>query len=515
MYEFDADWLAKLEELRSQGIEPYPAGLEVTHTSTEIFAEYGNDEFPDEGTNPDAPSFAVGGRLMFRNRMGKAMFLRIQDRGEPTVDGTDKDGNPVKLGGKLQLYLRREEVGDEVFNQLKKLDIGDFVHARGRLMRTRTQELTLRCFEVTLAAKVMTPFPDRFHSVTDVETRSRQRYVDLFMNDDARQTFRLRSRIVSYIRRFFEDREYLEVETPILQAIPGGAAARPFETHHNALDMGLYMRIAPELYLKRLVVGGFERVFELNRNFRNEGVSLQHNPEFTMLEWYQAWATYEDNIALTEELLSGLAQHVLGTTDVPYGDAVLDFSAPFARKDMDQAISEATGLSLEALRDATAMEAFWRSEQRVGEDEELPSTMGKWWEYLFDEYVEKSLQNPTFITGFPTEISPLARRSDGDPLRTDRFEVFAAGRELGNGFTELNDPVDQAGRFEAQVAAREAGDDESMYFDHDYVRALTYGMPPTSGEGIGIDRLVMLLTNKASIREVILFPTLRPRDPST
>jgi lysyl-tRNA synthetase class 2 len=342
--------------------------------------------------------------------------------------------------------------------------------------------------------------------------RSRQRYVDLFVNESSRQVFQRRSQIVSHIRRFFEDRQFMEVETPMMQVIPGGAAARPFVTHHNALDMEMYLRIAPELFLKRLVVGGFERVFEVNRNFRNEGISIQHNPEFTMLEFYQAYATWEDLMDMTEELVRELALKVCGSTMVTYGDHDLDFGTTWRRLPFATAVSEASGLSEEDVWDADKLRARWiEMHPEDAKKDDLPKSVGKWFEYFFDAYVEPNLIQPTFLTHFPTEISPLSRRSDSDPKIADRFELFIAGREIANGFNELNDPVDQAERFSLQVAAKDAGDDEAMFFDSDYIKALSYGMPPTAGEGIGIDRLVMLLTNAQSIREVILFPTLKPR----
>jgi lysyl-tRNA synthetase class 2 len=508
MYRFDPAWLQKLADLREGGTEPYPNGMVVTHVSTELHSAW-----PDPAVDPDgdeATDVAVGGRVMFRNRFGRAMFLRLQDRGEPSVETVDKDGNPVKKGGIIQVYVRREEVGDETFAMLRKLDIGDFLWVKGFLMRTRTRELSVQAREARLASKIMTPFPDRFHGVADIQTRSRQRYVDLFINAEARDTFRKRSRIVRYIRSFFESRDFLEVETPMMQPIPGGAAARPFATHHNALDMELYLRIAPELYLKRLVVGGFERVFEINRNFRNEGVSTRHNPEFTMLEFYMAWATYADLMTLMETLLTGLVQEIRGSLEIEFNGRTIDFTPPFRRADMDELIAEQTGLTLDALQDLEAMESWWRENHRVGDGENLPKSRGKWWECLFDAHVEGQLWNPTFVTGFPTEISPLSRRNDDDPSRVDRFELVMATWEMCNAFSELNDPVDQAERFAGQVAARDAGDDESMFFDADYVRALTYAMPPTAGLGLGIDRLVMILTGRTSIREVILFPTLRP-----
>lgn len=507
MFPFYDKALAKLAEVRAGGTEPYPNGFVVTHVSTELHAAMQGVEAPED---TDFGEVCVGGRLMFRNRMGKAMFARIADRGEPTVHATDAEGNPIVLGGAIQLYIRKENVGDEEYEVVKRLDIGDWVWARGTLMRTKTGELSILATECKLAAKIMTSFPDRFHGVTDVELRSRQRYVDLFMNEESKRVFRLRSKIVRHIRSFFEDREFMEVETPILHPIPGGAAAKPFKTHHNTLDMELFLRIAPELYLKRLVVGGFERVFEINRSFRNEGVSTKHNPEFTMLEFYQAWATHADLIDLTEELISGLVRDVIGTEIIQFGDHQIDFRTPWRRADMDVLIAENTSIPLEDLQDPAKMEAWWRANHKVGDKETLPTIRGKWWEVLFDAYVEGKLVNPTFVTGFPTEISPLSRRNDADPSRVDRFELVVATWEIANAFSELNDPMDQAERFAAQATAREAGDDESMFFDADYIRALTYGMPPTAGEGIGIDRLVMLLTGTTTIRDVILFPTLRP-----
>lgn len=503
MYDFDPEWLQKLNALRASGVEPYPNGMEPTHTSAEL-----HQQFADV-TSPNLNDVAIAGRLMFKNHMGKAVFLRVRDR---------SDG-----GQMMQVYVRKDAVREAVFQAVKALDIGDQVWAKGSLMRTRTGELTLQADEVRLAGKILTPFPDRWNSVTDVELRSRQRYVDLFMNDETRDTFRARSHILRYIRQFFDQREFLEVETPMMHPIPGGATARPFVTHHNALDMPLYLRIAPELYLKRLLVGGLERVFEINRSFRNEGISVRHNPEFTMLEFYQAWATMEDLIPLSESLLSGLvaalqadglvsSEH--GEGRVPFGDRVLDFRGPFRRADMDALIAEVTGLSLEALWDVETMASFWKTcPESKGASSKLPTTVGTWWELLFETFVEPTLVQPTFVTGFLAERSPLARRRDGDPLRVDRFELFINTWEIANAFSELNDPVDQAERFADQVAARTTGDDEAMFFDTDYIRALTYGMPPAAGQGFGIDRLVMLLTNRSSIREVILFPTLRPERP--
>jgi lysyl-tRNA synthetase class 2 len=493
MYEFDSDRLDKLQQLRDSGVSPFPHGLQTTHTAADVLNLIG--ERSNEELSEDESTVVLAGRMLFKNEMGRAGFARIQDR-----------------SGRIQLYVKKNTIGEEDFKAIwKKLDLGDHVHVEGTLMRTRTGEATVAVTRLVLASKCMSSLPDKWKGVADPEFKNRRRYVDLFMDAESRETFRRRSLIVRRIREFFEARDYLEVETPMMQAIPGGAAARPFVTHHNALDLELYMRVAPELYLKRLVVGGFERVFEINRNFRNEGISTQHNPEFTMLEFYQAYATWEDLMDMTEELVSGLAEEVTGSAVVPVDEHQVDFSRPWRRLPMAEAISEATGLDAVQVRDPVALRERWLQDHPKDEkNPKLPTTMGKWFEEFFDKYVEPNLVQPTFITHFPTEISPLSRRNEEDPSIVDRFELFVAGREIANGFNELNDPIDQAARFEAQVTARGAGDDEAMYFDADYIRALTYGLPPTAGEGIGIDRLVMLLTNRSSIREVILFPTLRP-----
>ncbi len=491
MYDFDDRRIEKLDQLRALGIAPYPHGLHVDHTAAQVLELIGDR--PQEDLAEDDTLVTIAGRLLLKREMGKAGFARLEDR-----------------SGTIQVFVRKNDIGADAFQVWKKLDLGDHVHVSGRLMRTRTGEASVHAQTLQLAAKCVAAMPDKHKGVEDREFRTRRRYVDLFMNDDSREVFRRRSEIVRLIRRFFEDRDYVEVETPMMQVIPGGAAARPFVTHHNALDIDLYLRIAPELYLKRLVVGGFERVFEINRNFRNEGVSTKHNPEFTMLEFYQAYATWHDLMDMTEQLFSGLALQVCGGTTVPYGDHQLDLSAPFRRASMAELICEATGLSTEQVEDPAALRGRWLADHPGDADEDLPSTMGKWFEWFFDAYVEDGLIQPTFVTGFPAEISPLSRRRDADPRYTDRFELIIAGNEIANGFNELNDPVDQAGRFAAQATARESGDDEAMYFDSDYIDALTYGLPPTAGEGIGIDRLVMLLTNRQSIRDVILFPTLRP-----
>jgi len=491
MFEFDPERLEKLQSLRDQGVEPYPHGLSIADTTAAVRAHIGDRDEADLAQDP--ATFQIAGRLMAKREMGKAGFARVQDR-----------------GGELQVYLRKEDLGEEAFALWRRLDLGDHIAVSGRCMRTRTGEASLHASSLRLSAKCIASMPDKHKGVEDREFRSRHRYVDLFVNEDSREVFRRRSALVSFTRRFFEDRGYMEVETPMMQAIPGGATARPFVTHHNALGMELFLRVAPELYLKRLVVGGFERVFELNRNFRNEGVSTRHNPEFTMLEFYQAYATWYDLMDITEELISSAAQAVCGTTSLPFGPHQIELGRPWRRAGMGELIAEATGLSAQQVRDPAALRERWRVDHPKADPDGLPTTMGRWWEWFFEAYVERDLIQPTFVTGFPAEISPLARRTDGDPEFTDRFEFFIAGLEFGNGFNELNDPVDQAGRFAAQAQARDAGDHEAMFFDADYIQALTYGMPPTAGEGIGIDRLAMLFSNRESIRDVILFPTLRP-----
>jgi lysyl-tRNA synthetase class 2 len=489
MYAFDPERLAKVHALEAEGVRPYPSGAPVAHTAEQVRAAA-------EGIADDALDtlgrFELAGRLMFKNEMGKAGFGRLLDR-----------------SGRMQIYVKKDDVGEAAFALWKKLDLGDIVGVKGILMRTRTGELSLKVAELRLLSKCIGSLPDKFHGLADPELRQRQRYVDLFVNEDTREVFRRRSKIVRAIRDFFEARDFLEVETPMMHAIPGGATARPFITHHNALDVDLYLRIAPELYLKRLVVGGFDRVYEINRNFRNEGIDATHNPEFTMLEWYQAHSTWRDLVELSEELLSRVAEQVCGTTEIVYQGQPISFARPFRRAGMDELIAEATGLPLSDVHDAAALRAHWLATHPA--DDKCPTTRGRLWELYFDVYVERSLVQPTFVTRFPIEISPLARRNDEEPEIADRFELFIAGREIANGFSELNDPVDQAGRFEAQVKSRAAGDAEAMYFDEDYVHALTFGLPPTAGEGLGIDRLVMLLTDSPSIRDVILFPTLRPR----
>ncbi len=502
MYEFDPTRIGKANQLAAEGIAPWPHGLAVSHTAhgvrraVEAFeqaARVGLAEDAPVDLAPMGADFVIGGRLLFKNEMGKAGFGRLLDRTE-----------------RIQIYAKRDLLGEEAFALWKKLDLGDIVWVRGALMRTRTGELTVQARELRLASKCTRSLPDKFHGMSDPEMRQRQRYVDLFVNDEARAVFLTRSRIVSYIRRFFEGHDFVEVETPMMHAIPGGATARPFITHHNALDMDLYLRVAPELYLKRLVVGGMERVFEINRNFRNEGIDQTHNPEFTMLEFYEAWQTWEGLMDRTEDLVSGLVRTLFdGKTAVPFGELTLEFGGRWRRARYAQLVAEALSLPEAQVYDLAALERVWRRKHPHLTEENIPTTIGKFWEKVFDVDVEKHLVQPTFVTHFPIEISPLARRNDENGELADRFELFIAGREIANGFNELNDPVDQAARFGEQARAKAGGDVEAMHFDADYIDALSFGLPPTAGEGLGIDRLVMLLTDCQSIRDVILFPTRR------
>ncbi len=429
---------------------------------------------------------------MTRRIMGKAAFAHIQD-----------------MSGQIQLYVTRDALPEGVYNQqFKKWDIGDIVGAEGILFRTKTGELSVRVDDVRLLAKALRPLPEKYHGLVDRESRYRQRYLDLIMNEVSRNTFRVRSNIVSYVRQFLDARGFLEVETPMMQALPGGAAARPFTTKHHALDMELYLRIAPELYLKRLVVGGFERVYEINRNFRNEGLSTRHNPEFTMLEFYEAYANYQDLMDLTETMLRGLAQDILGTTELSYQGETCDFGKPFERMTLKEAVVRYNpDIDEGAVEDRTRLRA---AAEHLGIAVREDWGAGKLQVEIFEASVEDKLKQPTYITAYPVEVSPLARRSDEDPSVTERFELFVAGREIANGFSELNDPEDQAARFREQVEQKQAGDQEAMHFDADYIVALEHGLPPTAGEGVGIDRLVMLFTDSPSIRDVLLFPHMRP-----
>ena len=443
-----------------------------------------------ESHEQDGGTCRVAGRIMSMRKFGKAAFFHIQDE-----------------SGRIQVYARRDLLGDETFARFKKWDVGDIVGIEGKLFKTKTGELSIEAAGLQMITKSLRPLPEKFHGLTDVETRYRQRYVDLIMNPEVRETFRKRVEIIRLIREFFTNRGFLEVETPMMQPVPGGATARPFKTHHNALDMDLFLRIAPELYLKRLLVGGFERVFEINRNFRNEGLSTRHNPEFTMLEFYQAYATYHDLMDLTEELISWLAYEVTGSMEITYQGVAVDLAPPWQRYTMDEALVHVAGIDPDILQDEGRVKALAGDRGIV-----LPpgAGIGKAKTELFELEVEEKLINPTFITSYPTEVSPLARRNEEDPSVTDRFELFVTGREIANAFSELNDPMDQYERFARQIEGR--GDDEEIHpeLDHDYIRALEYGMPAAAGEGIGIDRLVMLLTDSPSIRDVILFPHLKP-----
>jgi len=474
----------KLAALREQG-NAFPNDFRRDVMADALHQEY-------DQALPDSPVRAkVAGRIMLMRVMGKASFVTIQD-----------------ASGRIQLYVQRDALPEGYYNeQFKKFDIGDIVGAEGELFHTKTGELSVRADSVRLLTKSLRPLPDKHSGLTDAETRYRQRYVDLIMNDASREVFKKRTLAIQKIREFMIERDFIEVETPMMHPIPGGAVARPFTTHHNALDMPLYMRIAPELFLKRLTVGGFERVFEINRNFRNEGVSARHNPEFTMLEFYWAYADYNDLIDFTEQMIRGVCEAVVGSTKVEYQGQVIDFGAPFKRMTMVDAILHfnadihAAQLSdIESIRKLAA-------DLKIAVKENYG--IGKIQTEIFELTVEEKLMEPTFITAYPVEVSPLSRRNDENPDVSDRFEFFIAGREIANGFSELNDAEDQAERFRKQVAEKDAGDDEAMHFDADYVRALEYGMPPTAGEGIGIDRLVMLFTDSPSIRDVILFPHMR------
>jgi len=478
----------KLVALREGG-NPYPNDFHRNALADELQHVYGTHE--NESLDKDKVEVSVAGRMMVKRVMGKASFIKLQDR-----------------SGQIQVRVERDRLPEGVYADFKKWDVGDIVGATGVLFRTNTGELTVRADEIRLLTKSLRPLPEKFHGLADQETRYRQRYVDLIMNESSRDVFRKRSAIVQYIRAFLDSQNYLEVETPMMQTTPGGAIARPFTTHHNALDMSLYLRIAPELNLKRLIVGGFDRVYEINRNFRNEGVSTQHNPEFTMLELYRAYATYEDLIDMVEALLHGMSDAILGTTKVTYQGEEIDFGKQFARMTVEEVILKFNpNLDKSKLRDRDYLVGICEQFGIPVKDSYGP---GKLQIEIFEKTGEDNLREPTFVTQYPTEVSPLSRKNDDDPFLTDRFEFFIVGREIANGFSELNDSEDQAERFRAQVADREAGDDEAMGYDHDYIRALEYGMPPTAGIGVGIDRLVMLFTDSPSIRDVLLFPHMRP-----
>jgi lysyl-tRNA synthetase class 2 len=484
-----AERRAKLATLRENGIA-FPNDFRRNVVAGELHAKYG--EMEKEALEAENVRVSVAGRMMGKRIMGKASFAQVKD-----------------MSGAIQLYVQKALVSDEVYDQFKTWDIGDILGGEGTLFKTNKGELSVKVDSVRLLTKSLRPLPEKFHGLSDQETKYRQRYLDLIVNDVTRDTFKMRSAIVHYIREFMVARDYLEVETPMMQAIPGGATAKPFTTFHNALDMELFLRIAPELYLKRLVVGGFERVFEINRNFRNEGLSTRHNPEFTMIEFYQAYADYRDLMDLTEAMLRGLAETVLGTTTVKYQGDEYDFGKPFARMTVKESILHFNPDLAEAQLDDI------EQARAVAEKLDIPLKdsfgLGKVQIEIFEKTVEHRLKDPTFITAYPTEVSPLARRNDDDHFVTDRFEFFVGGRELANGFSELNDAEDQAERFRKQVEEKDAGDEEAMHFDADYIVALEHGLPPTAGEGIGIDRLVMLFTDAPSIRDVLLFPHMRPQ----
>jgi lysyl-tRNA synthetase class 2 len=479
----------KLKSMREEGIA-FPNDFRRNVMAGELHAEYG--EKSKEELEQLNIRVSVAGRMMLQRVMGKASFATVQD-----------------MSGKIQLYVQRDELPEGFYNeQFKKWDLGDIIGAEGTLMKTNKGELSVKVESIRLLTKALRPLPEKFKGLSDQETRYRQRYLDLIMNDESRKTFKVRSQIITHIRQFLTERNFLEVETPMMQVIPGGATARPFTTYHHALDMDLYLRIAPELYLKRLVVGGFERVFEINRNFRNEGLSTRHNPEFTMIEFYEAYATYHDLMDITEEMLRSIAKNVIGKSIISYQGDEYDFGKPFARMTVKESILHFNpNIKPEELDNLNkAVEIAKRLDIPLKDSYGL----GKVQIEIFEKTVEHRLMDPTFITAYPTEVSPLARRNDEDPFVTDRFEFFVGGREIANGFSELNDAEDQAERFRAQVEEKEAGDKEAMFYDEDYITALEHGMPPTAGEGIGIDRLVMLFTDSPSIRDVLLFPHMRP-----
>ncbi len=487
-----AERRAKLARLREKG-QAFPNDFVREQLAAELHAAHGSASKEDLEAAP--PKACVAGRMMLKRLMGKASFATLQD-----------------MSGRIQVYVKSDALGADAYEDFKHWDLGDIVGAEGTLFRTKTGELTIQVSSIRLLAKSLRPLPDKFHGLADLEARYRNRHVDLIVNPDSRETFIKRSKLVQAIREFFVARGYLEVETPMMHAIPGGAAAKPFRTHHNALDMDLYLRIAPELYLKRLTVGGLEKVFEINRNFRNEGISTRHNPEFTMIEFYEAYRDYRYLMDLTETLLRDCAQKVVGSLALPYQGETIDLAKPFDRLTMAEAIAKYNPKY--ALAELSKPE-YLKAALGPFEIEVFPTDgVGILQLKLFEATTEAKLVQPTFIVAHPTDVSPLARASDADPAVTDRFELFITGREMANGFSELNDPEVQAARFTEQAKAKEAGDEEAMYYDADYIRALEYGLPPTAGEGIGIDRLAMLFTDSASIRDVILFPQLKSVDPA-
>ena len=482
-----AERRAKLAQLREHGIA-FPNDFRRDDLAEDLQRKYADKDAAWFEANP--VPVAVAGRMMAKRVMGKASFATIQDR-----------------SGRIQLFLQATAL-PEVYDAFKGWDVGDTLGAAGQLFRTRTGELSVKAVTLRLLVKSLRPLPDKWHGLTDTDTRYRQRYVDLIVNEESRKVFRTRTRMVKFLRDYLDGRDFMEVETPMMQPIPGGAPARPFVTHHHALDMQMFLRIAPELYLKRLVVGGFERVYEINRNFRNEGLSTRHNPEFTMLELYWAYANYQDLMTLVEQVMLGLADAVIGTREMSYQGRPYALSRPFRRATIEQLILEHNPqFDAARLRDVTYLREWCA---KLGASCEPHDGAGKLQVEIFDRTVEHTLLDPTFVYAYPAEVSPLSRANDLDPFLTDRFEFFVAGREIANGFSELNDPEDQAARFRAQVERKSSGDEEAMFYDADYIRALEYGMPPTAGLGVGIDRLVMFFTDQAAIRDVLLFPHVRP-----
>ena len=480
----------KIAAIRAAGIDLYPNEVRVGNTSAELRARFGT--LDNDALAEIEETFSLAGRIMAVRNFGKASFISIQDR-----------------KGRLQGFIQKKTLPEADYNLFRRLDVGDIIYIEGKIFKTKTGELTIEARQIRLLAKALHPLPEKWHGLTDVETRYRQRHLDLIMNPEVREVFYRRSRIIKLIRDFMDSHDFLEVETPMMQPKAGGAAAKPFKTYHNALGMDLYLRIAPELYLKRLVTGGLERVYEINRNFRNEGISTFHNPEFTMMEFYMAYATYEDLMQFTEEIFLFLAENVLGGPRFSYQGRTIDLSPPWRRITVQEAVAGHLGIDAAVLTDQRQLLALAGS---LGMELDEKDPLGKILMTIFEEKVEKELVQPTFITQYPVEVSPLSRRNPRDPAFTDRFELYICGREIANAFSELNDPEDQRERFLMQLREREAGDEEAHEMDEDYVRALEYAMPPTAGEGIGIDRLVMLFTDSASIRDVILFPQLRVRE---
>jgi lysyl-tRNA synthetase class 2 len=479
--------IRKLEVLKGEGIDPFPNNFRVTHTSKDIQETFGS--MSDEELGSVKESFCLAGRIMAIRNFGKASFIHIQDR-----------------KGKIQAYVQRDAVGEKALELFKTFDIGDFVGLEGRIFRTKTHELTLQVQSLQLLVKSLRPLPEKWHGLTDIEARYRYRYLDLIANPRVKEIFVTRIRAIQMIRDFFTRRDFIEVETPMMHPIPGGATAKPFKTYDNSLGLELYMRVAPELFLKRLVIGGLERVFEINRCFRNEGISTQHNPEFTMLEFYRSYATYEDMMEMTEELLCSMVKEIHGGLRLTYQGKEIDFTPPWRRIRFRESLLESGRLDAATLKDPLkAREAA----KELGVEVEKAASHGRVLADLFKEVVEPHLLQPTFVTHLPTEVSPLSRRNESDPEVVDRFELFVSGREIANGFSELNDPIDQRARFLQQLKERSDEADSSLRLDEDFLRALEYGMPPTAGEGIGIDRWVMLLTDVPSIRDVIFFPLLR------